>query len=228
MRKLGILFFIFFSMVVNAQPQFHSLRFRFTFGGEEIELQKSYFSEAMNDSIQLETVKLYVSNIHFKKDGKIVDTTSKKFYLIDLENKFSRDISFAGLGVRPCDTLEFSIGIDSLMNVSGAMGDDLDPVHGMYWAWQSGYINFKIEGKSNVCKTRNNVFQFHVGGYSSPYPSIQHFKFAISKTDNVTIEIPLDDLLEKIDIRNTNEVMSPGKKSVEISRIVSSLVTISQ
>lgn len=228
MRKLGIFFFILISMVVNAQPQFHSLKFKFTFAGEEVELQKSYFSQAMNDSIQLETLKLYISNIHFKKDGKIVDTTSKRFYLIDLENKFSRDISFSTLGVKACDTLEFSIGIDSLTNVSGAMGDALDPVHGMYWAWQSGYINFKIEGKSNVCKTRNNVFQFHLGGYSSPYTSIQHIKLAISKTDNVTIEIPLDDLLEKIDIRNVNEVMSPGKKSVEISKIISSLVTITQ
>ncbi len=213
-------------MVVIAQPQFHSLRFRFTFAGEEVELQKSYFSEVINDSIKLETVKFYVSKVHFKKDGKIVDTTSKRFYLMDLENKFSRDISFSSLGVKPCDTLEFSIGIDSLTNVSGAMGGALDPMNGMYWAWQSGYINFKIEGISKICKTRNNVFQYHVGGYSSPNATIQHFKFAIAKTDNVTIEIPLDDLLERIDIRTTNEVMSPSAKSTQIANQFSEIIQI--
>jgi hypothetical protein len=226
MRKLFSIFFILISIVVNAQPQFHSLRFRFTFGGEDVELQKSYFSVAINDSIKLETVKFYVSNVHFEKDGEIVDTTSKRFYLIDLENKFSRDISFSSLGVKPCDTLEFSIGIDSLTNVSGAMGGALDPVNGMYWAWQSGYINFKIEGSSPACKTRHNVFQFHVGGYSSPFATIQNFKFAISKTDNVTIEIPLDELLEKIDIRKTNEVMSPSVKSTQIANQLSELIRI--
>lgn len=226
MRKLFSIFFILISMVVIAQPQFHSLRFRFTFNGEEVELQKSYFLKGINDSIKLKTVKFYVSNIHFKKERIIVDTTSKRFYLIDLENKFSRDISFSSLGVKSCDTLEFSIGIDSLTNVSGAMGDALDPVNGMYWAWQSGYINFKIEGNSKVCKTRNNVFQFHVGGYASPYATIQHFKFAITKTANVTIEIPLDDFLEKIDIRKTNEVMSPNAKSTQMANQISEIIRI--
>lgn len=226
MRKLFIIFFILVSVVVNSQPQFHSLKFRFTFAGDDVELQKSYFSEKIGDSIRLETVKFYVSNVNFKNDGKIVDTTSKNFYLIDLENKFSRDIPFTSLGIKSCDTLEFSIGIDSLTNISGAMGDALDPINGMYWAWQSGYINFKIEGKSKICKTRNNVFQFHVGGYSSPYKTIQHFKFAIAKTDNVTIEIPLDDFLEKIDIRTTNEVMSPSVKSTQIANLLSEKIRI--
>jgi hypothetical protein len=130
------------------------------------------------------------------------------------------------LGIKPSDTLEFSIGIDSLTNVSGAMGDALDPVNGMYWAWQSGYINFKIEGKSKICKTRNNVFQFHVGGYASPYATMQNFKFPILKTDNVTVEIPLDDFLELIDIRSTNEVMSPSLKSTQIANQLSEILRI--
>ena len=60
----------------------------------------------------------------------------------------------------PFSKLKFQLGIDSLTNVSGAMGGDLDPTKGMYWTWQSGYINMKIEGKSNSCKTRKNQFQF--------------------------------------------------------------------
>jgi hypothetical protein len=34
------------------------------------------------------------------------------------------------------DQIQFQLGIDSLTNVSGAMGGDLDPTKGMYWTWQ--------------------------------------------------------------------------------------------
>jgi len=48
--------------------------------------------------------------------------------------------------------------VDSLANVSGAMSNDLDATKGMYWSWQSGFINLKIEGKSASCKTRKINF----------------------------------------------------------------------
>ena len=43
----------------------------------------------------------------------------------------------------------------------------------MYWTWQSGYINFKIEGR---IKTDNKPWQkieYHIGGYRSPYNCFQ-------------------------------------------------------
>ena len=57
----------------------------------------------------------------------------------------------------------FQIGIDSLTNVSGDLDGDLDPALGMYWAWNSGYINMKLEGKSSSCKSVKKEFQFHIG-----------------------------------------------------------------
>jgi hypothetical protein len=50
--------------------------------------------------------------------------------------------------------ITFSAGIDSLTSTAGIQKGVIDPINGMYWAWQSGYVNFKIEGKSSSCPTR--------------------------------------------------------------------------
>ena len=80
------------------------------------------------------------------------------------------------------DKIKFNLGIDSLTNVSGVMGGDLDPTKGMYWTWQSGYINFKMEGSSAVCPTRNHEFQFHIGGYQDPFYAMQTLELEVKNS----------------------------------------------
>ena len=79
------------------------------------------------------------------------------------------------------NTIAFNLGIDSITNVSGAQGGDLDPTKGMYWAWQSGFINIKLQGTSNSCPPPKNEFEFHLGGYQYPFNSLQTI---ILKTGN--------------------------------------------
>jgi hypothetical protein len=43
-------------------------------------------------------------------------------------------------------SLEFNLGVDSLHNHSGDQAGDLDPMYGMIWTWNTGYIFFKHEG----------------------------------------------------------------------------------
>ena len=90
------------------------------------------------------------------------------------------------------DQLAFDIGIDSITNVSGAMGGDLDPTKGMYWTWQSGYINFKLEGTSPDCPARKNEFQFHLGGYAYPNASVQKIALTATGQGNINVQMNLD------------------------------------
>ena len=196
---------------LNAQPNIHSLTFKFTFDGKEIETGKSVYWKEIGDSIRFDNLKFYFSNMYFSKNGKSVDSLQKKFHLYDSGDSSTSICIFKSLDYKETDSLHLTLGIDSITNVSGAMGGDLDPVYGMYWAWQSGYINFKIEGSSPVCNTRKNIFQFHVGGYSFPYASAQKISFVRSFNHSATLTIPLDELLKKIHINTTNNVMSPGK-----------------
>lgn len=219
---MGAIVILFFTQFSIAQEKVQSIQFEFTFKGHSIELGKNYYSENISDSISIDNLKLYISHFSFLSNSKVVDTTDKKFHLIDLENPNSLKMNYTSS--ESFNQIRFSLGIDSVTNVSGAIGGDLDPTAGMYWAWQSGYINFKLEGKSKICATRNNVFEFHLGGYQFPNSSIQTVEFSISNTENIIIQIPIDKLLEKIDIKTTNEIMSPGKKAVEISQQLSKII----
>jgi hypothetical protein len=98
------------------------------------------------------------------------------------------------------DEIQFSIGIDSLTNVSGAMGGDLDPVNGMYWSWQSGYINFKVEGNSEKSGAVHKDFQFHIGGYLKPFETLQTVILPLKRNQNV-IFVDVSRFLSEIDLK---------------------------
>jgi hypothetical protein len=118
------------------------------------------------------------------------------------------------------DKFQFDLGIDSTTNVSGAMGGALDPTNGMYWTWQSGYINFKLEGRSISCDTRNHEFQFHLGGYSIPFSSLQTITFSVKNSRDFILVLDLSQLLNNIDLAKQNHIMSPSLEAIEFSKIV--------
>ena len=106
------------------------------------------------------------------------------------------------------------------------MGGDLDPTKGMYWAWNSGYINFKLEGTSPLCQTRNNEFSFHLGGYSQPYPSFQTIKLPIKKSKELTVVVNFADFFDQVNLTKQNKVMSPGKLSQDLSIQLTKLFSV--
>jgi hypothetical protein len=95
------------------------------------------------------------------------------------------------------DALVFYIGVDSLRNVSGAQTGALDPLNGMFWTWNTGYIMAKMEGSSPASTEPNNEVLFHIGGYSGINNSIRkvvlHFPGgAINTKKGGFCEIKLD------------------------------------
>ena len=115
------------------------------------------------------------------------------------------------------DNIKFNIGIDSLTNVSGVFDGDLDPVNGMYWTWQSGYINFKLEGTASHCPARNHKFYWHIGGYLEPFSAMRVIALNCNSDSSDKIVIQLDDLFEAIDVSKTYQVMSPNEKAIQIA-----------
>lgn len=57
----------------------------------------------------------------------------------------------------------------------------------MYWTWQSGYINAKLEGKSNLVNTPTHAFAFHLGGYLNPFQTLQTISIPCTTKDKLTI-----------------------------------------
>jgi hypothetical protein len=202
--------FLFFN---SSFSQTTYLKFDVLFEQESLELNKNYTS----DSIQFTKLQFYISNLTFLKDNIEVQSFDSIFYLVDItknnELNFNLDYDFTHLS--------FDLGIDSMTNVSGAFGDNLDPIHGMYWTWQSGYINFKIEGISPVCKTRKNQFQFHLGGYQFPFNCIQSVKLEVHSNKDIVVLLNLEKWMNEIDLSNSSSLMSPSELSVRLSATLS-------
>lgn len=205
-----------FSAFYLFKPKPITLSFLPYFGKDSLVINKNYFSEIIRDSVSIQSLRFYLSNINLIKNGRKIYQVKNQHNLIDISKKLQVKL-FTKFELE-FDSIQFDIGVDSLSQVSGAMGGDLDPMKGMYWSWQSGYINFKLEGKSNICNTRNHVFQFHIGGYIFPYNTIQHIILPVKNKTNINIKLNIKKLLSQIDLKNVNQVMSPSEKSVEISK----------
>ncbi len=112
------------------------------------------------------------------------------------------------------------------MSVSGALKGDLDPTKGMYWAWQSGYINMKIEGKSSSCTTRKNKFQFHIGGYLKPEYAMRKVNLLLdNQKDKNKIELVMDlgKLFSEIKLKENNTIMIPGKVAMKLADLTTEI-----
>lgn len=141
-------------------------------------------------------------------------TTNKDYHLLDIERPETFRFNVGGDPKKTLSKICFSIGIDSLTSVSGAMPGDLDPTKGMFWAWQSGYINMKIEGSSPLCQTRKNEFQFHIGGYLEPNDALRKIEIETTKPE---IEIDLAAFFSQIKLSEQNSVMIPGKAAMQLA-----------
>lgn len=197
-------------MHLSAQEQ-TLIQFAASYGDQKFNLSQSYFMEDKQDSIQFHRIRYYVSDIHCYQGGQLVYRPTKNHHLIDFENVSSTIISCDTIFAM--DSISFILGVDSLTNMQGAHGDDLDPIHGMYWVWNSGYINFKLEGQSKQCPTRKNKFQYHIGGFLAPHKAERKINLGPLTTERL-ITLDIKSLLSKIDLSSLHTIMSPSDKTM--------------
>jgi hypothetical protein len=178
------------------------------------------------DSIAIDVFKCYLSNIVISDSNNRKDYSPSNCHLLDFSNS---DTAFLFVSsFENANSFEFNLGIDSIINTSGALGGQLDPSNGMYWTWQSGYINFKIEGSSPISTARNHEFQFHAGGYAYPNNALNSIKFELQPNKAFQLEIDLAFFFKLISLKNLNHVMSPGLNAVKISQALASCFKIIQ
>jgi len=201
-----------------------SIRFAFRYGNAPLVLDRKYAYR--NDSIDIETLKFYISGIQLYHNDRPVAAFSKKHWLVDaedssslsLEQTFGQSFSF--------NRIRCSIGIDSITNGAGAIGSDLDPTNGMYWTWQSGYINFKLEGHTRLCPARKNQFTYHIGGYQYPFNTLQNLDLAVTGSNNIIIVFDVYTLLNQLNTGEIYEVMSPNEKAMNIAKKIGTAYSI--
>lgn len=209
MRCPGLL--LFFLLVAGRPSAPAQLVFAPVVDGVPMSLPHSLLDSSLNDSIEIDVLRFYIGPVELLQGGKLVYRLQRPYFLIDADAPASMQLALPA-GMR-YDSIRFGLGVDSLTSVSGVFSGDLDPVNGMYWTWQSGYINFKMEGSSQKMKTLNGRFQFHVGGYLPPFNTCRTLQVAAGKDGRTVVQVDIPTLLKRINLAQTPVLMSPGEKA---------------
>jgi hypothetical protein len=207
------------------------LRFEAYFGEEKLELGR-FYKISERDSVAVEVLRFYLADLKLLGANKTLFEDAVKAHLIDWEVPGSCLIDLKKpFAASELKGLGFNLGIDSLTNVSGALGGDLDPTTGMYWTWQSGYINFKLEGVSNLSAARKNQFHLHLGGYATPYNAMRRVQLlappkaaaeaSANKGGHWVLRMDLKSFIIACDLRKNHSIMSPSATANQLAEIVS-------
>lgn len=127
-------------------------------------LNTDYVHPMNNEALNFSTFKYYVSNIILTKEDGSQWKDSNSYYLIDLSKPASLKLALANVPVGTYKSMTYTLGVDSLRNVSGAQTGALSTANGMFWNWNSGYIMLKAEGTSPA--SSSGSFAYHLGGFS--------------------------------------------------------------
>ena len=226
--KKPIIFILLFILKLNGITAQVNVYFNTMINGNKLELNKQYFIVNSTNSIQIETLKFYISNMEFYNTEQLVFKEKNSFHLIDAEDSTTFNLM---INLKPninFNQIKFNIGIDSITNYGGAMGGDLDPTKGMYWTWQNGYINFKIEGKSNLSIAKSNEFVFHLGGYQNAFSTLQTIQLPVQNSQVIPINMAIDKWINEIDLAKQNHIMSPSKEAVILSNKLSTIFSVTK
>lgn len=217
-KVIGALFFYFlFCPFAMSQSKNICIKFNPTYNDKALQLDSVNYTLENGDTINFTKFKFYVSNIIFYQNNKKIFAPKNSYYLIDAGNEKTETININIPNKMEFNSIEFSLGIDSITNRKGALGGALDPTKGMYWTWHSGYINFKVEGTCSSCTTFNKAFQFHLGGYKFPYNSLQKIKLSVVNQSNININVSVSNFIQSVANKLNQSIMTPGKEAVELS-----------
>ncbi len=143
-----------------------TIQFKNCVGNADLNLE-SLYSNALGQSFTVTNFKYYIGKIKLKStEGKVY--SSREYFLTDERDEASKQVVLNDIPEGNYTSIEFILGVDSLHNCSGAQEGALDPTNGMFWAWNTGYIFLKLEGKSPESKSQGNIFEYHIGGYKNP------------------------------------------------------------
>lgn len=174
-----------------------TLEFDTRAGDEDFLLGKNYIN-ASNETFNINKLNYYISNIRLTTmDNKVFTVPQdSSYFMIREEDKNTQRVVLKNIPTGDYNSIAFLIGVDSLrstMDLSKRPGV-LDPAQGhdgMYWAWNSGYIFFKMEGVSPAAPAeQENKFIYHIGGfggYSSP--TINNIREKVIDMGNARAEV---------------------------------------
>lgn len=145
-------------------------------------LNTNLYHPMTQDTLNFSTFKHYISNIKLHHLDGSTWSDNDSYYLVDLSNPSTLKLHISDVPIGEYDRIEFTLGVDSLRNVSGVQSGALDPANGMFWSWLSGYIMIKAEGTYP-----SGDFIYHLGGFSGDNTAVSARNLAFPNGDLLNI-----------------------------------------
>ena len=220
--KISLLLSCLF-VYTGAVSQTVSLKVRHEVDGKPMVLRKQLYTNTAGDTFNITVFRYYLSNFSFTTaDGQQVPLPPA-YYLVSEDSAASKNLILSGLPAGHYTAVSFMIGVDSIMNCSGAQEGAVDVIYGLFWTWNIGYIMAKLEGTSPSSKLPNHMIEFHIGGYRAPYQSQRmvilpvNVEVGAGKKPVITLSADAGKWFGGISFRETPGFMTPGTTACRIA-----------
>lgn len=187
-------------------------------GDKEMVMGDTWYTTATNDSFTVTTFNYYISNIvlHRMDGGTYAEPES--YHLVKGGGASSKMFTIDKVPAGHYTGISFIIGVDGDRNTSGAQTGALDPINGMFWSWNTGYIMAKYEGLAP--KSPNGALKWHIGGFEGDNNVVKTVKLDFAQHQVVeenAIHVHVKADLKKwfngahdIDLSKVNMIHMPG------------------
>lgn len=140
-------------------------------GAQALVLNTGNYTTEPGDPFTVTTFNYYLSNIRLLRADGTAFVQPESYYLVKQSDAASQRFTIPAVPPGDYTGVTFTIGVDSARNVAGAQQAALDPLNGMFWNWNTGYVFLKMEGTSP--RTANGQLVIHVGGFTAPYNAVR-------------------------------------------------------
>lgn len=206
-------------------------------GSSALNMNTQWYKNENGDSFMVSKFNYYISNVKLTGvNGTANYAEQNSYHLVQQSDASSQSFDMANVPYGKYTSITFTIGVDSLMNVSGAQAGALDPLNGMFWDWNTGYIMLKFEGKSPQAKATNEVLQLHLGGFSGANSVVKTVTLSFADPIEVGANTPhihlTADVLalfkapNKIDFSTISTIMTPGANAKKLADNYANMFTV--
>jgi hypothetical protein len=199
-----------------------SVNFNYVWGPAQLpfSLNEELTHPRTSEKLTFSAFRFYVSNIKLQKDDGTWWIHPESYFIVDAFSVSRSTFAIDNVPTGNYVAMEYTLGVDSVRNVSGAQTGALSPANGMFWSWNTGYIMVLAEGN----EADEGMFAYHLGGFSGSnnIVTVKTADFGegsllVAEGSNPTVKMVCNParLWHTIDgIAEVSSIMSPGSDAV--------------
>jgi hypothetical protein len=189
-RMKNLFFIILFLVFISCLQAQHkiTLQFHHKVGDKNLQLFTETYTNKFGEPFSVTRFKYYISHIVLTDASGKTQSFPDYYFLVDEADSTSKKIMLT-TSLKNIQTIQFIIGVDSLKNVSGVQTGALDPMKGMFWTWNTGYVFAKLEGQSDSSYAPQHTLSYHVGGFKQNENALRTVQLSIVNRQSSIVNI---------------------------------------